>query len=638
MPSEDPEKPITLHAAHCPIKCDVTYSSLSYQWGADTTDSEIEMNGQRKTIRATLERTLRAIRLRDKMVPIWIDAVCINQADSKERSRQIPRMGTIYDNASSVIAYVGEQADDSDQAIELIKALQEPMMRINDKGEWHFGLWSFEDGSAQYGENRSPPERLARMAAALYKFLTRSYFRRAWILQEMAWASNPVIVVGSNWDIGFRRLDMAAYNFLSMLHYDPSLKGQIESADPSIGDLDIDQLAFPRKLFYFRHLISNAQSHDGMGLQFVQIPNTSPGFLETLILARDFESTDPRDKIYALWNLARGKDGLDFRVDYSKPIEKVYHDFALAWINQQQSLDIFGAVEATPESADFYSTAPSWSPNWNVRAQSSCLVRKEVIPTIMMLAIQALDGKLYSTDGGMERDTFETPLFHFEGPTLHATALILEQINLVLSDPPEIPSDMLFPPCDPLSYHKFQHWTKDLESHFQENDIETYPDPLRAAVAMFHGDVPSTWPPRDETPENCDESLPWERYVALPNTARHFRLYADSYDRTTAWDAVKTVLRGRRPFVSENGYMGLMPDYLHKELGAEGKGCLCLAIVATCSVPVILRERDDGSYRLLGTAFVQGWMEGEVFSTMLGVGKPRELWEMLVEEGKVRIT
>lgn len=638
MPSEDLEKPVILHAAHCPIKCDVTYSALSYQWGTDAAESEIEMNGQKKNIRASLEKTLRAIRLPDKMMPIWIDAVSINQADVKERSRQIPRMGTIYDNASSVIAYVGAQSEDSDQAIELIKALQEPMVRINDRGEWHFGPWSLENGSAQYGENRIPPERLAVMAAALYKFLTRAYFRRAWVLQEMAWASNPVIVVGSNWDTGFRRLDMAAYNFLSMLHHDPSLKSQIESADPSIGDLDIDQLAFPRKLFYFRHLMSNAQSHDGMGLQFVQIPDTSPGFLETLILARDFESTDPRDKIYALWNLARGKDGLDFRVDYSKPFEKVYENFAHAWTNQQRSLDILGAVEATAESADFYSDAPSWSPNWSAKAQASCLVRKEVIPTIMMLAIQSMDANLYSADGGIERDAFQAPLFHFEGPTLHATALILDQIHFVLPDPPEIPEDMLFPPCDPSSYHKFQHWTKELESHFRQNGIETYPDPLRAAVAMFHGDVPPTWPPRDENPENCDDSLPWERYVALPNTARHFRPYANSYDRTTAWNVVKTVFRGRRPFVSENGYMGLMPAYLRNEVRAEEKEPLHLAIVATCSVPVILRERGDGSYQVLGTAFVQGWMEGEVFETMLGVDEPKEVWETLVEEGKVRIT
>lgn len=39
---------------------------------------------------------------------IWIDAICINQEDLEERSIQVARMYSIYDNAQSVLIWLGE--------------------------------------------------------------------------------------------------------------------------------------------------------------------------------------------------------------------------------------------------------------------------------------------------------------------------------------------------------------------------------------------------------------------------------------------------------------------------------------------------------------------------------------------------
>lgn len=131
------------------------------------------------------------------------------------------------------------------------------MMRRNKDREWHFGQESYdkENGWA-FGENPIKGDRLATMCAALYKFLTRPYFGRLWVLQEWAWATNPVIVVGGNHDTSFEDLDVAAYNFLDMIASDPTLPGQIMSADTSITEVNVDLMAFPRKLSYFRHLAS----------------------------------------------------------------------------------------------------------------------------------------------------------------------------------------------------------------------------------------------------------------------------------------------------------------------------------------------------------------------------------------------
>jgi hypothetical protein len=42
----------------------------------------------------------------DNALSWWIDAICINQADINERSRQVPRMRAIYNNAAQVVIYL----------------------------------------------------------------------------------------------------------------------------------------------------------------------------------------------------------------------------------------------------------------------------------------------------------------------------------------------------------------------------------------------------------------------------------------------------------------------------------------------------------------------------------------------------
>lgn len=526
---------------------------------------------------------------------------------------------------SPVICYTGPATDDSDMAIDLIKQLRKPMMRYSQDREWHFGEESYKQETGwTFGKNRIEPERLGRMCAALYKFLTRPYFRRLWVLQEWAWASNPIIVVGSNHDTGFEDLDMAAYNFLDMLASDPSLASQMMSADPSLEEVDVNQLAFPRKLCYFRHLASRGTWRGE--LQFSTVKETAPGFLETLVLARDFLCADPRDKIFGLWNLARDKIGLEFKMDYTKSVRGTYADFARAWIAQHRRLDILGAAEVTPATADFYESAPSWCPDWSTPSTASCLVRRERIPIRMMFAVNDQDGELYAADGGMNRDSSDELLFHFEGDVLHCTAVILDQIKFIFDEPPEMPTDFSVPPSDPLGYYKFQIWTAEITRYCASNVLKTYEDPLQAATAMFHGDNPAAWPRREDNPENADESHPGEKHVCIPAMSRHVLWYGGSYDRTSAWDVVKTVLRGRTPFMSENGYMGLCPSYIKADASERPWH---LALVAGCSVPLLLRERDDESYQLCGTCFIQGWMDGEVLREMMGAESPREFWDAL---------
>lgn len=108
-----------------------TYVALSYHWGDDRRSRyHLEINGIEYPIPIAAYRALH--RLRDRHVPtyIWIDTVCINQLDDLEKSKQVARMRSIYQNAREVVVYLGEHTK-----------LQQPTVDgITSATEWVVGL------------------------------------------------------------------------------------------------------------------------------------------------------------------------------------------------------------------------------------------------------------------------------------------------------------------------------------------------------------------------------------------------------------------------------------------------------------------------------------------------------------------
>lgn len=83
------------------------YEALSYTWGRPDVLKGIELNGVRVDIRENLWDAL--VNLRDAREDrvLWIDAICINQADVEERNRQVELMAYIFGRAKKVIVWLG---------------------------------------------------------------------------------------------------------------------------------------------------------------------------------------------------------------------------------------------------------------------------------------------------------------------------------------------------------------------------------------------------------------------------------------------------------------------------------------------------------------------------------------------------
>ncbi|KZZ92899.1 HET domain protein [Moelleriella libera RCEF 2490] len=83
------------------------YETLSYRWGDETLKEKIIVDGVLFHVTFNLFEALHYFRRHPRGVPIWIDAISINQSDIPERSGQLRIMPHIYTRAVSTIVWLG---------------------------------------------------------------------------------------------------------------------------------------------------------------------------------------------------------------------------------------------------------------------------------------------------------------------------------------------------------------------------------------------------------------------------------------------------------------------------------------------------------------------------------------------------
>jgi Heterokaryon incompatibility protein (HET) len=157
-------EPIRCRLEHTSLNDLPPYTALSYCWGSASDCRTIYVDRHSVQIRANLYYALRQLRSEDTR-ELWVDALCINQDDNAEKNSQIYLMRNIYYRAQEVIAWVGLDGREDGP---LIASLQE--------------------GTALETE----------FFDQLNRFLRREYWRRAWIIQEIAFARQLTVRCSSH--------------------------------------------------------------------------------------------------------------------------------------------------------------------------------------------------------------------------------------------------------------------------------------------------------------------------------------------------------------------------------------------------------------------------------------------------------
>jgi hypothetical protein len=90
----------------------IPYEALSYIWGSLSTTYPLTLdNGQVLQVHHNLHEALPYLAKRPFNLPLWIDAVCINQQDQAEKFAQIRIMSDVYQQATRVLVWLGSGGD-----------------------------------------------------------------------------------------------------------------------------------------------------------------------------------------------------------------------------------------------------------------------------------------------------------------------------------------------------------------------------------------------------------------------------------------------------------------------------------------------------------------------------------------------
>jgi hypothetical protein len=88
---------------HISLESCPEYEALSYRWGADNDSEKIFVEGLSVKISRTLKRALQERQSSTKTKLVWVDALCIDQANDQERNEQVTKMRNIYSKAANVV-------------------------------------------------------------------------------------------------------------------------------------------------------------------------------------------------------------------------------------------------------------------------------------------------------------------------------------------------------------------------------------------------------------------------------------------------------------------------------------------------------------------------------------------------------
>jgi heterokaryon incompatibility protein (HET) len=164
------------------------YAALSYFWGTDSPEALLYLLRQEPTQDLldqdnwgyTAKHSMRiSIRLRRRDVPValWVDALCIDQANKRERTEQLRKMVDIYHKAENVCIWLGEADSDgrSDDAMKFIRTIMDFAM-----------LDTYMKDNGQ-----------AKKWYALSELMRDRWFSRRWVVQEIALAKSETVHCGA---------------------------------------------------------------------------------------------------------------------------------------------------------------------------------------------------------------------------------------------------------------------------------------------------------------------------------------------------------------------------------------------------------------------------------------------------------
>ncbi|KAJ1327511.1 HET domain-containing protein [Microdochium nivale] len=190
------------------------FVALSYVWGDASDTKKIIVEGVAGPVTRNLYDALCWYRDWTPDVPIWADAICINQTDLDEKSHQIRLMSRVYSQAAKVVCWLGPSSSRLHSFLSWGSRLSDDWNRLALtnvvlKTMWRVG---FVARFSSWSGPKSGRLRRLLIEAQAYNgeknFYELPYFERLWTFQECVLAEDRMVLV-----LGGRARDFELYRY-----------------------------------------------------------------------------------------------------------------------------------------------------------------------------------------------------------------------------------------------------------------------------------------------------------------------------------------------------------------------------------------------------------------------------------------
>ena len=625
-----------------------SYNCLSYTWGDSKQqigqlrqDYQIICNERSMPVTQNLYLALETLSTvaGQHASSLWVDAICINQDDLLERSQQVKMMGRIYHGAEIVVTWLGPADEQTEVAFRVIETLSRASVDrdhsrgIHDPSVHLKGINLSIDNESLYARLGMPFIKSEEWAAYI-ELLERSWFRRAWTLQESYLAQRLVFYCGS-FSMPWSVLEDHHGTLCRLSWFDSSHTAEATNQKGSKPRASAAYHLARKQI----NLVSNHIAGSGSA---VYKHGTMKMFQRhTAGACRGREASDARDMLFSLL----GPSGLDrILPDYTQSVEKTFTEITRLI---EEETDCFSVSFVEDHAFRKHLALPSWVPDYSAMQipelfsnkggsySASGDLPKIILPTARteVLGVVGVRVDTISKFGGTYAD-------------LMSRMSLLEYLSMLEGLDTVYPNgqDRIEAFWRTLLGNRTgagpQKPNEKWISSFRETMKMMVTRVCQESVTNEINDVMVLKPPKSilETLRrrhpavnalcgSVDVLAEADTTSSFPTCASIDRFWNDRYQEiqaTSGLDAMQEIFKDaysyfnglrnflpfRRFFITQSGYMGIGAQSL--TIGDS------IWLVRGSGEPWILRENDEcrGTYRFVGTAYVHGIMDGELVESL----------------------
>jgi hypothetical protein len=350
------------------------YVALSYVWGDPKDTRPIRVNERDVQVTKNLADALLQLQQDERVLFLWVDALCINQADDEEKSVQVQKMGQIFSAAGQVVGWLGIGSEEDRAAMRMLKlmsgiASSVHIRHISDPAHW--GMSAKQQSKVIRTIIRplcADPRTYKGAIASILHFMGNPYWERIWIIQEINMATSAALLCGSihiMWDtvtaalgvlewLNFSRITMAFEN-------DSLLMTELFSP------MQPHAIQLPAAVRL--HATFELSDRTGVALD---------NMLKSTCYNQDLQCAVPHDRIYALLGLMTAEDRESVKVDYHLPYTELCTEVTVRLLQQ------FGPsilMYCEPQGQASQKDLPTWAVDWTKTGRKAQdLLARTMIP------------------------------------------------------------------------------------------------------------------------------------------------------------------------------------------------------------------------------------------------------------------